>query len=192
MTTPPTAPAGPFATGPLYAGLDDLKDMLSSTDSGVGTPAQLNDDQLTLCLYSASNRVSVYAGGLFDGSTAGATPPPIFHDITLDLAAFFAWRTYLKGKVMPAQHPVFIAYQSATQLLNDAREGKIVLDIGTAGNVGPGQGNMVINRIPPIFTGKDSNTRVGADGVLESDIPVGLWSPRLGDWASSGGAIYQG
>jgi phage gp36-like protein len=181
----------PTFSGPLYASVADLRLWLSSTDSGVGTPAQLDDSQLTLCLYSASNRVSVYAGGLFDGSTPVAMPPPVFHDLTLDLAAFFAWRTYLKGKVIPSDHPVFVAYQNATQMLNDVRDGKIVLEITTAGAIGPGQSALIINRIPPIFTGSDSNTRVGVSGYLEDDIPAGLWSPRSLDWGS-GGPIYQG
>lgn len=181
----------PTFSGSLYASVPDLILWLSSTDSGIGTPAQLSTEQLTLCLYSASNRVSVYAGGLFDGSSDVAMPPPIFHDLTLDLAAFFAWRTYLKGKVMASDHPVFLAYQQATQMLNDVRDGKITLNIATAGGVGPGQSALIINRIPNIFTGNDSNTRVGIDGYLEDDVPVGLWSPRSLDWGS-GGPIYQG
>jgi hypothetical protein len=179
----------PMPTGPLYASVDDLKDWVSGTDSGIGTPAQLNEDQLTLCLYSASNRVSVYAGGIYDGSTDIAVAPPIFHDLTLDLAAFFAWRTYLKGKVMANDHPVFIAYQNATSMLNDVRDGKITLDVAVAGGLAPGQSALIINRIPPIFTGQDSNTRVGLNGVLEDDVPAGLWSPRGMDW---GGTTYQG
>jgi Bacteriophage Mu, Gp36 len=180
----------PLPTGALYASIDDLKDWVSGTDAGTGTPAQLSDDQLTLCLYSASNRVSVYAGGTYDGSSDTANPPPVFHDLTLDLAAFFAWRTYLKGKVMASDHPVFIAYQNATQMLNDVRDGKITLDVATAGSVAPGQQALIINRIPPIFTGKDSNTRIGLDGVLEDDVPAGLWTPRGMGW--DGGTVYQG
>lgn len=177
----------PLPTGPLYASVDDLKEWVSGTDSGTGTPAQLSDDQLTLCLYSASNRVSVYGGGIYDGSTAAATPPPVFHDLTLDLAAFFAWRTYLKGKVMAADHPVFVAYQSAQQMLNDVRENKIDLDVMVAGSgVGPSETSHPINRIPNIFTGEDSNTRV-VNNQLEVDVPVGLWSPRAMGWSSSQG-----
>lgn len=181
----------PMPSGALYASIDDLKDMLSGTDSGVGTPAQLNDDQLMLCLYGASNRVSVYSGAYYDGSSPEADPPPILHDITLDLAAFSAWRIYLKGKVMPTDHPVFIAYQAATTMLNDVRQNKVTFEVGVAGTgLGPGEGAKVIQRIPPIFTGADSNTRIGLDGVLEDDVPAGLWSPRGMGW--TGGAIYQG
>jgi phage gp36-like protein len=185
----------PAATGPLYATVDDLRDSLSSTDSGIGTPAQLSDDQLTLALHSASNRVSVYAGEAFDPTGVNADPPPvILHDLTLDLAAFWAWKNYLKGKIIPADHPAFIAYQNATTMLNDVRDGKIALGVGWAGGEpGPGQESaLVINRIPPIFTGKDSNTRVGLDGVLEDDVPIGQWTPRGGDWLGAGGPVYQG
>lgn len=181
----------PAASGVLYASLADLRLMLSSTDSGIGTPAQLDDQQLTLILYSASNRVSVYTGTMWDSSAPQWNPPPILHDLTLDLAAFFAWRTYLKGKSIANDHPVFLAYQNATQMLNDVRDGKIDLDVQNAGNISQTNA-LIINRIPPVFTGADSNTRVGQGGVLESDIPLGMWGPRGVDWYGSGGDIYQG
>lgn len=179
----------PLPAGPLYASVDDLRLWLDGTDSGTGTPSQLSNEQLTLCLYSASNRVSVYGGGIYDGSSDVADPPPVFHDLTLDLAAFFAWRTYLKGKVMASDHPVFIAYQSATQMLNDVRENKISLDVTVAGSggVAPSETAHIINRIPPVFTGADSNTRIGMDGILEDDVPVGQWSPRGTGWWSPQG-----
>lgn len=181
----------PAASGVLYATVADLQDILSSTDSGIGTPAQLSTEQLTLCLYSASNRVSVYTGTIWDSSSPQWNPPPILHDLTLDLAAFYAWRTYLKGKSIANDHPVFLGYQNATQMLNDVRDGKIDLDVQPAGNVGD-ENALIINRIPPIFTGADSNTRVGNTGFLEADVPLGQWSPRGLDWDGSGGPVYQG
>jgi hypothetical protein len=49
----------------------------------------------------------------------------------------------------------------------------------------------VINRIPPIFTGNDSNTRVSPrTGILEADVPLGQWAPRGVDWGD--GTVYQG
>jgi hypothetical protein len=118
-------------------------------------------------------------------------PPPILHDLTLDLAVFFAWRTYLKGRSIASDHPAFIAYQNATQMLNDVRDGKIRLDPQPGGGGVGSEMAKVINRIPPIFTGDDSNTRVGASGTLESDVPIGQWSPNALDWGS-GGPVYQG
>jgi phage gp36-like protein len=184
----------PAASGPLYASVADLRNELGGTDAGIGTPAQLSDAQLTQCLYSASNRISVYAGYQFDGSNPMAVPPSIFHDLCVDLAAFWAWKIYNKGKVIPPDHPVFVTYQNATTMLNDVRDGKIALGVGWAGGEpGPGQESaLVINRIPPIFTGADSNTRIGLDGVLEDDVPIGQWTPRGADWLGAGGAIYQG
>lgn len=181
----------PAASGVLYATVADLRENLSSTDSGVGTPAQLSDAQLTLCLYSASNRVSVYTGTMWDSSASQWNPPPILHDLTLDLAAFYAWRTYLKGKSIANDHPVFLAYQNATDMLNQVRDGKIDLDVQPAGQISETNA-LIINRIPPIFTGNDSNTHVGAGGVLEDDVPLGQYTPRGGDWAGSGGPVYQG
>ena len=82
----------PVASGTLYASIDDLRNVMAGTDSGTGTADQLTDSQLELALYAASNRVSVYAGNVYDSSTGEATPPPILHDLTLDLACFWAPR----------------------------------------------------------------------------------------------------
>lgn len=173
----------------LYATVADLQLSLSGTDSGVGTPAELSEEQLTLALQSASNRVSVYFGTIMDGSNPQAQPPDIFHDLTLDLAIFFAWRTYLKGKVMPANHPAYLAYQNALQMFQDARNGKIRLDPADAGGVNQEVG-VVINRILPVFTGDDSNTRRDPlTGTLEPDSP--FWTPAS-DGSMAGGNVYQG
>ena len=177
----------------LYAPVEDLVNVLSGTDSGVGTPAQLSPDQLTLALQNATNRISVYFGSVQDSSNDQATPPAIFHDLCLDLAAFWAWKTYLKGKAIPNTHPAFIAYQNATTMLNDVRDGKLRLDPLPGGGVESETGT-VINRIPRIFSGEDSNTRVNpGTGFLESDVPLGAgWAPRGDDLLGGGGTVYQG
>lgn len=176
----------------LYATVGDLRLSVQGTDGGTGTPAELNDEQLTLALTSASNRVSVYFGTIMDGSNPQAQPPDIFHDLTLDLAIFFAWRTYLKGKAVPSDHPAYLAYQNALSILQDARNGKIRLDPADAGGVNQETG-VVINRIPPVFTSEDSNTRINPlTGTLESDSP--FWTPRSdGDGFNLGsGPVSQG
>jgi hypothetical protein len=179
----------PVASGTLYASVTDLKNSVGGTDSGTGTPATLSDAQLTLALYRASNTVSVYAGNVFDGSTPQATPPAILHDLTLDLATFWAWKTYLKGKAIPADHPAFIAFQNAMGMLNDVRDGKITLSVAPAPGIGEDVGT-VINRIPAVFTGRDSNTRLDPiTGTLEADSPY--WTPRTGGLIDQG-ALYQG
>ena len=179
----------PVASGTLYASVDDLKLALSGTDSGTGTAAQLNEQQLTLALYAASNRVSVYAGNVFDGSTAAANPPAILHDLTLDLACFWAAKTYMKSKAIEPTSPIFIAYTNAMQMLNDVRDGKILLDPAPAPGMGDEVG-VVINRIPPVFTGRDSNVRIDPmTGVLEADSP--FWTPRTGGLVD-GGPVYSG
>jgi phage gp36-like protein len=161
----------PVASGTLYASVADLRNVMSGTDSGTGTAAQLTDAQLELALYSASNRVSVYAGNIFDSSVPQAVPPAILHDLTLDLARFWAAVTYMKNKSVETTSPIYIAYQNAMQLLKDVRDGKVTLGVGVAPGVGD-QTGTVINRIPPVFTGRDSNTRVDPmTGVLEADSP---------------------
>ena len=55
-------------------------------------------------------------------------PPAILHDLTLDLACFWAAKTYLKWKSVEATSPTYIAYQNAMQLLMDVRAGKVLLD----------------------------------------------------------------
>jgi len=179
----------PVASGPLYASVADLRNIMSGTDSGTGTAAQLTDAQLELALYSASNRISVYAGNLFDSSVPQAVPPPILHDLTLDLARFWAAVTYLKWKSVDTTSPTYIAYKDAMSLLEDVRDGKVTLGVGPAPGVGEDTG-IVINRIPPVFTGRDSNTRVDVTtGTLEADSP--FYTPRTSG-LFDGSAVYQG
>jgi phage gp36-like protein len=179
----------PVASGTLYASVDDLRLALSSTDSGTGTAAQLSAEQLTLALYSASNRVSVYAGNFYDSSVPQADPPAILHDLTLDLACFWAAKTYLKFKEITPQSPIFIAYQNAMQVLQDVRDGKVDLGPGIAPGVGDEVGK-VINRIPRVFTGHDSNTRISPEtGGLEADSP--FYTARTAG-LFGGSAEYQG
>lgn len=175
----------------LYATVSDLQDVLKGTDSGIGSPAELSPNQLSLALQAASNRVSVYFGTTMDGSNPQAQPPDIFHDLALDLATFFAWKTYLKGKAMAPDHPAFIAWQNANSILQDARNGKIRLDPAAAGGIDQEVGT-VINRIPNIFSGADSNTRLNIfTGELESDTPLSQWTPRS-DESFTAGSVYQG
>jgi phage gp36-like protein len=182
----------PVASGTLYASVGDLRNVMAGTDSGTGTADQLTDAQLTLALYAASNRVSIYAGNIYDSSTPEANPPAILHDLTLDLAAFWAAKTYLKFKEITPQSPIYLAYRDAVQILQDVRKGVVLLDPAPAPGIGQETG-QVINRIPPIFTGNDSNTRVSpVTGILESDTPLGQWTPRGTDWSGSGGAWYEG
>lgn len=180
----------PVASGTLYASVADLRNVMAGTDSGTGTAAQLTDSQLTLALYAASNRVSVYAGNVFDGSSADAMPPPILHDLALDLAAFWATTTYLKNKEIGTTHPVYVKYQNAMQVLKDVRTGTVLLDPAPAPGIGSEVG-QVINRIPPIFTGADSNTRISpVTGSLEADVPLGQWTPRGTDWNGAGSSAW--
>jgi hypothetical protein len=174
----------------LYATVADLTLALQGTDQGTGTPAELSAPQLTLALQTASNRVSVYFGTVMDSSNPQAIPPDIFHDLTLDLGIFFAWRTYLKGKAMPNDHPAYLAYQNAMTMLEAARKGELRLDPANAGGVNQEVG-LVINRIPPVFTGDDSNTRISPyTGHLESDSP--FWTPRSDGGPLTGGDVSQG
>lgn len=176
----------------LYATLADLQLSLQGTDNGIGTPFELSAPQLNLALQAASNRVSVYFGTIMDSSNPQAVPPDIFHDLTIDLAIFFAWRTYLKGKVLPNTHPAYLAYQDAMKMLLAARNGELRLDPADAGGVNQETG-LVINRIPNIFTGHDSNTRVGAlTGNLEPDTTPDNYRGYMDDLDGGAGAVYQG
>lgn len=168
----------------LYADVADLRLTLGGTDSGTGTAAALSDDQLTLAIKRASNTVSVYAGGIYDSSTPGAVPPDIFNDLTLDIAAWISTLYYRKGKALAPTDPVQLRYASAMQMLEDARDGKIVLTVGVTGS---DSGGRVINRIPNIFSPLDSNTRYNpVTGYLEADTPLPGWAPS---WLGLAGDI---
>lgn len=169
----------------LYATTADLKEVLGSTDAGTGTAAQLSNAQLTLALQAGSNRVSIFAGAVYDSSSAGATPPAVFHDLALDLAAFYATTFYLKQKNMGADHPVRLRYNDAMLILNDVRDGKVRLDVTQPGGVITA-GGTIINRIPRIFTMDDSDTRYDpGTGTLAADTtPDTLSRGILGDFGS--------
>jgi hypothetical protein len=179
----------------LYATIADLKAIMDGTDSGTGMAAQLTDQQLTLALQAASNRVSIYAGNVFDSSTPQAVPPDIFHDLTLDLAAFWATVTYLKNKAMPVDHPVMLRYKDAQAILLAVRDGNLRLDVQVPGSVGEETG-VVINNIPNIFNGDDSNTTINPmTGGLQADVPSDMWRPGYADIAEQmggGSAWFQG
>lgn len=180
-------PASPI----LYAQVDDLRTALQSTDPS-GTAAQLTDTQLKQALIAASNRVSVYAGGIYDSSVPAAVPPPIFYDLTISLATYFATAMYLKQKELILQSPSFTRYTDAMKVLQDARDGKVRLDVLTAGSIASETG-IIINRLPNIFTDKDSNTRINPlSTTLEADTPYSQWVPSWAGLGQSGGAEYQG
>ena len=166
MTTP---------TATLYASIADLRLVLDSTDAGTGTAAQLSDDQLTLALEAASDRVSLYAGTTFPDPV-----PRIIQDLTLDLGCWWSTTYYLKQKDMGPNHPVQLRYTEAVKVLEAARKGEISLTGAGAGGDGSATAASarVINRIPNIFTGEDSNTHVVA-GVLEADVPPDMVSRRM-------------
>jgi phage gp36-like protein len=162
----------------LYATTSDLRLVLDSTDAGTGTAAQLTDTQLTLALEAASARFSTYAGMVYDGSSALAVPPVMAKTLTLDLASWWATTYYLKQKDMPATHPVALRYAAAMGVLESIRKGEIQPGVGPPGAPGSDAGH-VINRIPNIFTGDDSNTAVDpGTGTLYASTPADMWSSR--------------
>lgn len=177
MTTP--APV-------LYASISDLKLVLDSTDAGTGTAAQLSDEQLTLALQEAGDRVELYTGVTWTNDVTQA--PGFVIGLVLDLAAWWATTYYLKQKDMGPNNPVVLRYTEAKAVLESIRKGEIsiVIDPATAG--GAAASANVINRIPAIFTHDDSDT-LYADGVLQADTRPDT-GPRRGlmpysyDWGS--------
>ena len=175
----------PAAT--LYASIPDLRLVLDSTDAGTGTAAQLSDEQLTLALEAATDRVSLYAGAEFTDPVPG-----IIHDLTLDLGSWWATTYYLKQKEMGPNHPVQLRYTEAVKVLEAARKGEISLTgagAGSSDGTASGSGARVINRIPDIFVGADSDTLVSNSQLYaDTDPDAGRTrrSPNddLGPWLS--------
>src|SRR5260370_4939420 len=102
---------------PTYCTAADVRNALSGTDSGTGTAAQLSDPQINAAILIASDRLSAYAGMVYDSSTPQAVPPPLVGDLTISLAMFYATVTYLKGKPLAADDPVRLRYVDAVQVL---------------------------------------------------------------------------
>jgi hypothetical protein len=165
---------------PLYATISDLRLVLDSTDAGTGTAAQLSDSQLTLAIEAASSRVSIYTGTVWDSSTPALVPPDPLKDIALDLASWWATSYYSKSKDMGPSHPVVLRYTEAMKVLEAIRKGEI-----TVSALAGAMGARIINPVPRIFTGADSNTYVGSDGTLQADTPSELGRrDLLGDFAT--------
>jgi phage gp36-like protein len=169
MTTP--APT-------LYASIDDLRLVLDSTDAGTGTGAQLSDEQLTLALQAATDRVTLYAGY----SWQTGDEPSIIQDLTLDLGSWWATTYYLKQKDMGPNNPVQLRYTEAMKILEALRKGEINL---SATAVTPGDDitgseshGQVFNSLPSIFTGDDSVTRIVGDQLV-NDVPPDMVSRRM-------------
>jgi phage gp36-like protein len=166
---------------PLYATISDLRLVLDSTDAGTGTGAQLSDAQLTLALQAAGSRISLYTGSVYT-----LPAPDAVHDLALDLGAWWATAYYLKQVDMGAAHPVVLRYTEAMNVLKDIRDGKI--DIEITPGVPVAAGARIINGIPAIFTGADSNTTIDqGSGTLIPDTPsdmLGTRGPWWEGWAS--------
>lgn len=150
-----------------------LKLAMSSTDAGTGTAAGLTEAELTEVIGRASNRVSSWVGQTFD--TDLATPafdvPPMVVDLTTQIAVYYAWLNYLKGKPMSAQHPAYLGYQDAMATLKAINAGDIRIDPQPAG--GLTEVAIVINpNRGPIFTDEDSNVSLGPQGELVAGTPV--------------------
>lgn len=172
-------------TSPLYATISDLRTVLGSTDPA-GTAAQLTDAQLTYALTAASTRVSAYTGSVWDSTTPQAVPPDLVHDLTLDLACWWAATYYAKNKELGPQHPIVMRYTEAKAVLQDIRKGVIRPDPTTAGTVGQEVG-YINNPIPPVFTSADSGTEYSpATGGIEADTSPDDYSGRwlFDDWMS--------
>ena len=95
----------PVASGTLYASVADLRNVMAGTDSGTGTADQLTDTSSPSPCTRPATGSSVYTGNIYDSSTAVAVPPPILHDLALDLACFWATKTYLKNKEIADDSP---------------------------------------------------------------------------------------
>jgi len=158
----------------LYAAVTDLRLVLDSTDAGTGTAAQLSDQQLTLSLQAASDRVEVYVGNSW---AQASDAPQVVGDLTLDLAAWWATTYYSKQKEMGPNHPVVLRYTEAKAVLEDIRKGVIDINVpvtAAGGAGGPGDAADAVIHNPwdgQVFTLADSNTRRADDGSLAADTP---------------------
>jgi len=166
-----------------YCAPSDIRAALAGTDSGSGTAAQLNDAQLTQAAKIGSDRVSAYAGTVYDSSSPQANPPALVVDLAISLACYFATLTYLKGKALGADDPVRLRYLDAVGVLNDVRDGKVRIDPDPPGAIE--ESGIVINRIPQVFSGEDSNTDIDPlTGRIEPrSVNASLLSGLGGDYA---------
>jgi hypothetical protein len=96
---------------------------------------------------------------------------------------------------MGSAHPVVRRYDAAMKLLDDVRAGKVRLEVpdappgggGAGGGAGSG-GSKVINRIPDVFVGADSDTLVYSSQLYADTRPDQgrtrrTWLDEQGPWS---------
>lgn len=164
---------------PMYCSIADVKNNVSGTDDGTGTCAQLADGPISAAIAQASNKVSAYAGTVYetDPATPTVTVPDLVVTLTIQLAVYYATLIYRKSKDLTAQDPVALMYADAMRTLMDINSGKISVD-----PVPPGDpvstGGHVVQTVPRIFDYSDSGVEYDGRGGIE---PVGAPGSLLRD-----------
>lgn len=159
----------------------DVRNALGGTDAGTGTAAMLEDSQLLAAITRASARVSASTGTTYtDDSGNPVNVPQLVTSLTMALAKFYATLTYRKGKDLSQFDPVYLDYQDAVATLNAIANGTIDVDPTPPDEGVDGTGH-VVNTLPPIFSGRDSHTRLGAR-TIEPDGPWPGWRQGWNGW----------
>lgn len=133
----------------------EVRNAVAGTNKGAGTCAVLLDPQLQAECDKATNTVSAYAGQSFQptDNQPDVTVPPLLHDLAVAMAVYYATLTYLQGKDLSPQDPVYLAYQDALRQLKDISSGAIQFSPPPPGSVPSGGTAHIFNTVPAMGLG---------------------------------------
>lgn len=158
--------------GPAYCAVADVITALTSYNS-TGTSSDISSDVITLAINQASARVSAWTGRDWgtDASGASVAVPDMIQSITVDIAVYYSSLSYWKNKSPDANNPVLLRYNAAMSDLKAIQEGQITPNPVPLDTQINGAGH-VVNTIPGIFTGRDSNTTMDRGHVEAQSYPA--------------------
>src|ERR1700735_3394568 len=96
-----------------YCSPEDIRQMVRGTDpNGVGTAAELSDEQLMIAITRASSTVTSYVGTKWEieSLNPALTVPQMVHDLAAGLASYYATLMYRRGKSLDQYDPVYMMY----------------------------------------------------------------------------------
>lgn len=154
-----------------YATADDVRGVLQPTPDVEGTPADLEDAQLTVSIQAASAQVD---GALTRRYTVPFDDPcpDLVHELVVAIAAWLAQLTWRRDVDVTDRDPIQLRYEWATGILTQLAAGAIDLPGATPGSDGPPERRGVVAVQPGpgrMFGLRDFGLRRTWRGGVESE-----------------------
>lgn len=137
----------------MFATIADVRESLATPDATANSAAALADPVLQRHLSHAEGIVATYlARYAVPVSAEGVAPYPV-RGWTADIAAYYAYLSFARGKNVPEDEPNRLRYNEAMEFLKQVLAGKMPLPY-TVSDTDPGGDISVFNLYPyPILAG---------------------------------------